>query len=69
MNKNADYFFRFKIKVDSRKKQYIGGLPKKGAWIVFRFKRGLREKEKVVFLMRVDTPMHTMSNNYYVMKF
>ena len=35
---------------------------KKGTWTVYRFKRGeLGKNEEVVFLWRVDTPMHTMT--------
>ena len=33
---------------------------KGGAWAVCRFKRGLGEKEGVVFLRGVETPMHTI---------
>ena len=43
------------------KNQYIGGLPKKGVWTICRFKGGgLAKKRVVVFLMGVNTPMHTM---------
>ena len=38
---------------------YSGGLPKKGAWTVCRFKGGGLSKKKG----GVDTPMHTM--NFY----
>ena len=36
------------------------GLPKKGAWTVFRFKRGSGEREGVVFLWGVVTQVQTM---------
>ena len=38
----------------------MGGLPKRGAWTVCRFKGGLARKRGVVFLRGVDTPMNTM---------
>ena len=33
---------------------------KRGTWSVFEFKRRLGEKEGVVFLRGLDTPMHTI---------
>ena len=44
------------------KNQYIGeNCLKKGAWTVFRLKRGLAKKRGVMFLRRwIDNPMHTM---------
>ena len=47
------------------KKQYIGGLSKKGAWTVCRFKGGgLGKKEGgSVFEGEVDIPMHTTHEN------
>ena len=51
------------------KNQYTGELSKKGGgWTVCRFKEGLGEKEEVVFLRRVDTPMHTMSLSWALKK-
>ena len=46
-----------------KKTIYMRDYLKRGAWTVCRFKRGLDEKEGMVFLKgeRVDTPMHTMS--------
>ena len=37
-----------------------GGLPKKGAWTVFRFNGGLVKNNRWCFSGWVDTPMHTM---------
>ena len=43
----------FRGGVEGMKKQYIWGeLPKKGAWTVCRFKRGLGKKRGVMFLKR-----------------
>ena len=50
--------------VGHEKPIYSGGLPKKGAWTVCRFKGGSpRKTEGAVFETgggAVDTPMHTM---------
>ena len=41
-------------------KQYLGGkLPKKATRTICRCERGLGKKEVVVFLIGVDTPIHT----------
>ena len=41
-------------------KQYLGGkLPKKGTRTICRCERGLGKKDVVVFLIVVDTPIHT----------
>ena len=40
---------------------YSEGLPKKGAWTVFRFKKGFSKKEGVVLLTGVDTQTHAMN--------
>ena len=49
------------------KKQYReGDCPKRGAWTICKFKRGLGKKEGVVFLRGVDTPMHTMTTSIFV---
>ena len=49
------------------KNQYRGGLSKKGAWTVCRFKGGgLGKKERVVILKGgVDIPIHTMKMNKF----
>ena len=55
------------LKEGFTKNQYRGGLPKRGAWKVCRFKGGLARKRGGVFEGRggggVDTPIHNM---YYL---